>query len=287
MNNLIIGLNKNGKTQVRIKNIGKYLIIFIITIIFLSPMYWLIVCSLKTDSEITRLPLTFFPKKIELRNFMWVMEYLHFGQSFFNSFIVSVSATILIVIFASMSGFAFSKLHFFGKNIFYNLLIGTMIIPPAVLLLPLFFIITKVGFYDNLIGLVIPFSVTVFGIIFMKQNISTIPDNIFESAKVDGCSEFQMFVKIVLPVMKPALVSLSIIEFINNWNSFTMPLVLLKSSSKFTIPLRLGMLSQENVAVPWSQIMAANVIVIIPVIVIFLLLQRFFVYNIMEGSIKG
>ena len=162
-----------------------------------------------------------------------------------------------------------------------------MTIPATVLLLPLFTVITKIGMYDKLISLIFPFSVTVFGIFFMKQYAEDIPDSLIEAARIDGCREFGIFIKIVVPLLKPGITSLAIIEFVNNWNSFTMPLVLLKSSENFTLPLRLGMLSKETVAVPWSNIMAANVLVVLPVVIIFMLLQKQFVKGIMGGAIKG
>ena len=265
----------------------KLTFIYIITIIFLIPLYWLIISSLKTDSEITRFPPTFFPKVFSFKNFPNVWRYLHFTRTFYNSLIVTAPTTILIVLFSSMAGYAFAKLRFLGKNILLLLLIGSMTIPPAALLLPLFFIITKMGMYDKLISLILPFGVTVFGVFFMKQSIEQVPNSILYSAKIDGCGEFGVFFRIILPILKPSLTSLVIIEFVNNWNSFTMPLVLLKTNEKFTIPLRLGMLSQETVSVPWSQIMAANVLVVIPIIIIFLILQRFFVSGIMRGALKG
>jgi ABC-type glycerol-3-phosphate transport system permease component len=261
--------------------------LYILTILFLIPIYWLLVSSLKTDAEITRFPPTFWPEILNFKNFPYVWKYLHFTRTFFNSIIVSISTTILIVIFSTMAGYAFAKKKFIGKKPLMVVLIGTMTIPATVLLLPLFFVITKLGMYDKLISLILPFGVTVFGIFFMKQYIEDIPDALIEAARIDGCGEVRIFFTIVLPLLKPAITSLSIIEFVNNWNSFTMPLVLLKTPEKFTLPLRLGMLAKETVAVPWSQIMAANVLTIIPVIVIFLVLQKYFIKGIMSGSVKG
>ncbi|WP_069650046.1 carbohydrate ABC transporter permease [Caloranaerobacter ferrireducens] len=261
--------------------------LYILTVIFLVPLYWLIVSSLKTDAEITMFPPTLWPHQINLKNFPYVWKYLHFTRTFLNSLIVSISTTVLIVIFSTMAGYAFAKKKFIGSKFLMTVLIGTMTIPATVLLLPLFFIITKLGMYDKLVSLILPFGVTVFGIFFMKQYIEDIPDALIEAARIDGCGEFKIFFTIILPLLKPAITSLAIIEFVNNWNSFTMPLVLLKSPEKYTLPLRLGMLSKETVAIPWSQIMAANVLTILPVVIIFLLLQKYFVKGIMSGSVKG
>lgn len=269
------------------KDIITKILLWALTIIFLIPLYWLVVSSLKTDAEITRFPPTFWPHVINLKNFPYVWKYLHFGRTTLNSLLVSITTTILIVINSTMAGYAFAKKKFLGRKFMMVVLIGTMTIPATVLLLPLFFIISKLGMYDKLIGLIFPFGVTVFGIFFMKQYIEDIPDSLIEAARIDGCGEFAIFFKVILPLLKPGITSLAIIEFVNNWNSFTMPLVLLKDPEKFTLPLRLGMLSKETVAVPWSQIMAANVLVVLPVVVIFLLLQKYFVKGIMSGSVKG
>ncbi len=166
-------------------------------------------------------------------------------------------------------------------------MIATMTVPPTVLLLPLYFIITKMGIYDSLISLIVPFSVTVFGIFFTKQYIDDVPTEMLEAARIDGSGEFRLFYQIVLPLIKPAIITLIIVEFVHNWNSFTMPLVLLQSEDKFTIPLRLALLAQESIAIPWSRILAANVLSLIPVLILFLSVQKQFVKGLMAGAVKG
>ncbi|MCA0984743.1 carbohydrate ABC transporter permease [Halobacillus yeomjeoni] len=258
-----------------------------LTVIFLMPIYWLFISSVKSDREITQFPPTFWPKEFHWENFPLIWDRLDFTQTFWNSILVTVSATILITIFATMAGYALSKKHIFGKNVLFMILVGTMTVPPPALLLPLYFIIIKLGMYDSLISLIIPFGVTVFGVFFMKQYIDDVPDELLEAARIDGCGEFRIFFQVVLPVIKPAITTLVIIEFVNNWNSFTMPLVLLQSEDKFTLPLKLAMLSSESVAIPWSQVLAANLLTIVPVVVLFIVLQRFFIKGIMDGAVKG
>lgn len=262
-------------------------VLWLLCFVFLLPLYWLFISSVKSDSEITRFPPTFWPREFHWENFALIWDRLDFARAFFNSAMVSVSATILIAAFGTMAGYALSKKHIFGKNVLFMVLVATMTVPPPALLLPLYFIIIKLGMYDSLVSLVLPFSVTVFAIFFMKQYIDDIPDELLEASRIDGCNEFRIFFQIVLPLIKPAVTTLVIIEFVNNWNSFTMPLVLLQSEEKYTLPLKLAMLSSETVAIPWSQILAANLLTIIPVVVLFLALQRYFVKGIMEGAVKG
>lgn len=269
---------------------GKFFLnslVIVITIFFLIPIFWLVVSSFKTGTEVTAVPVTFFPKQITFDNFYYVWKFLKFDLTFLNTVIVCVPVTFLIVLFSTMAGYALAKKNFPGKNLIMSLLIATMVIPATVLLLPLFFIINNFGMYDTLAGLVIPFSVTVFGIFFMKQYISDIPDEIIKAANIDGASEFQIFTKIIIPLSRPGIMTLAIIEFVNNWNSFTMPLVLINSPDKYTLPLKLTQLVQSQESLNWAQIMAANLLTVIPVIIIFLILQKYIIKGVMAGAVKG
>ncbi|MFW5436746.1 carbohydrate ABC transporter permease [Paenibacillus apiarius] len=256
-------------------------------ILFLIPIYWLVASSLKSDAEITMFPPTFWPKEMVWSNFPEIWNMLKFDQTFINSLIVTVPTVLLTVLFSSMAGYAFSKKRFFGRDTMFVILIATMTVPPTVLLLPLYFIITKLGMFDSLLALIIPFSVTVFAIFFTKQYIDDIPDEMLEAAKIDGAGDFRTFFQLVFPLIKPALVALIIIDFVQNWNSFTMPLVLLQSESKFTLPLKLALIAQDSVAVPWSKILAANVLSLLPVLAVFLSMQKQFVSGLMAGAVKG
>ncbi|ALS27134.1 sugar ABC transporter ATP-binding protein [Paenibacillus sp. 32O-W] len=267
--------------------VAQTIVLWTIGILFLLPLYWLFVSSLKSDSEITRFPPTYWPETFVWSNFPEIWEQLNFHVSFSNSFIVSVPTVFLTVLFSSMAGYAFSKKRFLGREALFTFLIATMTVPPTVLLLPLYFIITKMGMFDSLIGLIIPFSVTVFAIFFTKQYIDDIPTDMLEAAKVDGSGDFRTFFTIIIPLIRPALTALIIIDFVQNWNSFTMPLVLLQSEDKFTIPLKLALMSQDTVATPWSKILAANLLSLMPVLILFLAMQKHFVAGLMAGSVKG
>lgn len=271
----------------KLKTLLLNIFVIFITILFLIPIYWLIISSFKTGTEVTAVPVTLFPQKFTLDNFYYVWKFLKFDLTFLNTILVCVPVTFLIVVFSTMAGYALAKKDFPGKNLVMTLLIATMVIPATVLLLPLFFIINSFGMYDSLLGLVIPFSVTVFGIFFMKQYISDIPEDLIKAASIDGANEFQIFTKIVLPLSKPGIMTLAIIEFVNNWNSFTMPLVLINSPDKYTLPLKLTQLVQSQESLNWAQIMAANLLTVIPVIIIFLILQKYIIKGVMAGAVKG
>jgi ABC-type glycerol-3-phosphate transport system permease component len=269
------------------KNLLPTIILWAIGIVFLIPIYWVLVSSLKSDADITKFPPSFFPEALVWQNYPDIWSKLRIGVTFTNSFIVAVPTVALTVLFSSMAGYAFSKKRFLGRDVMFSALIATMIVPPTVLLLPLYFIITKLGMFDSLIGLIVPFSVTVFAIFFTKQYIDDIPDEMLEAAKIDGSGDFRTFTQIIIPLIRPAITALVIIDFVQNWNSFTMPLVMLQSESNFTLPLKLAMMLSNSDNVPWSKILAANVLSLAPALAVFLLLQKQFVSGLMAGAVKG
>jgi ABC-type glycerol-3-phosphate transport system permease component len=262
-------------------------VLALLTLLFALPLYWLGASSFMNSAEITGLHRPLFPRSFRLDNYTFVFAFLKFQRTFFNSVFTSALTTFLILVSSSMAGYGFAKKKFAGSKVLLGLLVGTMAIPPTVLLLPLFFVINRIGLYDNLWGLVFPFGATVFGVYFMRQYISDIPEALLESARIDGASEGAVFTRMVLPLLSPALVSLGIIELVNNWNSFTIPLVLLKTPEKYTLPLMLGFLSQKSVEIDWGHVMAANMLSLLPVFVIYVVLQKFLVKGIMQGAVKG
>ncbi len=263
------------------------IMVMIIAVMFLFPLYWFLISSLKSDFEMSLSVPTLFPKELYFENFVTVWDRLQFLDVFKNSIFVSVITTAMIILFCSMGGYALAKKNIVGKKVLTTLIVATMIVPPTVLLMPLYFIITQIGLFDNLWGLILPFSVTSFGIVFMKQYIESLPDELIEAARIDGCNEYRIFFEIVMPLLKPSIATLAIIEFANNWNSFMMPLVLIKDSTLYTIPLKLAYITNSTDIMSWSTVLAANVLAIIPVVILFLFTQKLFVSGIMAGAVKG
>ena len=263
-----------------------YIFILLIALIFLLPLYWLVVSSIKPDIDILKNPPSFVPLKITFEHYVNAWKRLYYIRTFMNSFIVSSVTTALIILFSTMAGYVMSKKQFAGKKMMLSTVIATMIVPPTVLILPNFFIIDRLGMSDSLIGLILPFGVTSFGIFFMKQYMDDVPTSIIESARIDGCGDFKILFKIIFPLIIPGVATLGLIEFVNNWNSFVMPLVLLKTESKFVLPLKLAALSTATDVPSWGLILAGNVLTIMPIVILFLLLQKFFIKGIMDGAVK-
>lgn len=263
-----------------------YIFIVLIALIFLLPLYWLVVSSIKPDIDILKNPPSFVPLKVTFEHYVNAWKRLDYIRTFMNSFIVSSVTTALIILFSTMAGYVMSKKQFAGKKMMLSTVIATMIVPPTVLILPNFFIIDRLGMSDSLIGLILPFGVTSFGIFFMKQYMDDVPTSIIESARIDGCGDFKILFKIIFPLIIPGVATLGLIEFVNNWNSFVMPLVLLKTESKFVLPLKLAALSTATDVPSWGLILAGNVLTIMPIVILFLLLQKFFIKGIMDGAVK-
>ena len=262
-----------------------FAVLIVMAAVFLLPLYWMFISAFKTDAEIASTPPTFWPREWVGHNFADVWR--HFVRPLLNSLLVSGACTALIVVFSTMAGYALAKKHFIGQRAFFTVVVGTMLIPPAVLIVPLFCLISAIGLLDTLSGLVIPFAVTAFGVFLMRQFAAEIPDSLLESARVDGWSEWNIFWRVVVPLLKPAMAVLAIIEFVNNWNSFAVPFVLITSPDKKTLQLALAGIYKGYEIMPWSKIMAGTVIVVAPIVVIFLLCQRGIIRHIMRGAVKG
>ncbi|WP_105616919.1 carbohydrate ABC transporter permease [Vallitalea okinawensis] len=276
-----------GQSKSRGKTITNYVLMAVILLIFTIPLYWLVIGSVKTNMEFNQVPPTFWPKQFELGNYLTAWKQLDFKTAFINSSIVTVVCTVLNIITGVLAGYVLSKKNVFGGKLILGMIIATLIVPPAVLLLPLYFIITKMGMYDSLIALVLPFAANAYTIYFMKQYIDDIPNELFEAASIDGIGEVGMMMKIVFPLITPALATVGLINFVGNWNSFTMPLVLLRSDEKFTLPLKQALLANATDVNEWPLILAATVLSIIPVLIVFIGSQKMFVKGIMEGAVKG
>lgn len=269
------------------KKVFIYTALILFSLFFLLPLFWILLSSFKTDLEYVSKPIVWLPKALQWENYAYVWQILDVFNAFRNSLIISVSTTVLNVYLGALSGYTLAKKQVMFKNPLIFIIIITMMVPPVAMILPNFFIITKIGLYDNLLGLILPFAVNTFGIFFMYNYIQSIPDSLIEAARIDGSGELMIFHRIILPTIKPAIVTLSIISFVNAWNSFTMPLVLLRSENLYTLPLRLSAMIKATDSPIWVYILAATVISIVPIIVIFLLLQRHFVKGVMDGAVKG
>nr|WP_236838867.1 carbohydrate ABC transporter permease [Caldalkalibacillus salinus] len=254
-----------------------------ITMIF--PFLWMISTSLKDISEVFVFPPTFFGEDIRFDNYLQVSERFPFGQFFVNSLKVTSIVVIAQLITGSMAGFAFARLQFKGRDVLFALYLATLMVPPQVTMIPNFITMTHYNLVDTHAALYLPQMANAFSTFLLRQFFLTIPKSLEDAAKIDGCTPFGIYWRIFLPLCKPALATLGVFIFMFVWNDFMGPLVFINSIEKMTLPLGLASM-QGMYATDWPVLMAGTVISILPVIMIFLLAQDFFIKGVTLSGLK-
>jgi len=278
-------------TLIKTKTVGKkifvYLLLIPISIFMVLPYFWILITSLKTVAEVFHSPIIIFSRNMGLFNFRDAIDKGVLIR-LWNTFFISFTATILRLFFCALAGYGFAKFRFPGRNILFSVLIASMIVPFAVVLVPLYIMMVNFHWIDTFLPLIIPGAASAFGIFFMRQYIRTIPDELLDAARIDGCSEFGIFTRVIIPVITPGLISLGLIFFMQVWNDFLLPLVILKTPENQTLPVMIaslfGVPGKTNM---YTLQMAIAVISITPLIIIFLIFQRRFTTGITLGAVKG
>lgn len=263
-----------------------YVVLGLGFIAMIFPFIWMILGSFKTNAEIRSNPLGFLPDAPTLDNYTQLFGRLDFATYFTNSVVVAVSVTLGNIIFSSMVGYALAKLEFKGKKILFVLVLGTLMVPGVVTFVPLFVLTSNLGLVNSYPGLILPFLITPLGVFLMRQFISGLPDDIIEAARIDGASEWRIFARVIMPLCGPAVATLTILTFLGSWNNFLWPLVVATSEEKYTLPVALALYSVGQNAAQYGLMMAGAVVVVIPVLLVFIVLQRYFVQGIALTGIK-
>jgi ABC-type glycerol-3-phosphate transport system permease component len=250
------------------------------------PFIWMLSTSFKPQAEIFVNPPILISRNMSLDGYRYIIR---FGvlKSLWNTFFIAFSFTTLSLFFCSLGGYGFAKYRFPGRNVLFAFLLGTMIIPGAVTMVPLYVIIQKIGWINTFLPLIVPGAANAFGIFFMRQYISTISDELLDAARIDGCSEFAIFWRCILPICAPGLTSLGLIFFMGAWNNYLGPLIYLKSPEKFTLPLFMMQMSGPPGFSMYREWMGVAVISVVPLLIVFLIFQRRFVEGITAGAIRG
>ena len=268
------------------KTIG-YLILIIGAISMLLPFVYMFSLSFMTDKQIFTNSFNLFPNPTTLENYTYVINNVDIFRYFFNSMFVAIATTIGQVIISALAGYAFARFEFKHKEILFILILVSMMIPPQVNIVPLFFIMKQFHWIDTYWALIVPGLFGGFGVFMMRQWFKSMPEDMESSAKIDGCNTFQVFYKIALPLALPALMTLAIFTFITTWNSFMWPLIVTNSDSMRTLPLALANFKGSfREITDWGALCAFSVICCIPVIGVFLLGRKYFINDILNGGIK-
>jgi multiple sugar transport system permease protein len=270
----------------RTTKIVLYLLLLIGAAISLLPMVWMVSASLMPSGEASTFPPHFLPSKVTLEHYVSLFTRLSIGRYLFNSALIAIIVTTTSLLINGMAGYAFAKLRFRGRDRLFKALSGGLVLPVQVAMLPLFLLLKNMGLINTYWGVIIPGMSSIFGIFLVRQYALAIPDEMLDAARVDGASEFRIFWSIVVPGIVPILATLAIWTFLATWNDFMWPLIVLSDESHYTLPVALANLAGEHVQ-DTELMMAGSVITIIPVMLVFLFLQRYYIQGVMAGSVKG
>ena len=264
-----------------------YGLLIAVSIFMILPFIWMVSTSLKPANEIFAIPPIIISPHSTLNAYKFLQENYNILGIVKNTFVIAFSATILRLFFCALGGYGFAKFKFPGQGFLFAFLLGTMVIPSAVTLVPIYIIMRDLKWIDTFWPLIIPGAANAFGIFFMRQYIMSVSNDLMDAARIDGAGEFTIFWRIILPIIAPGLTSLGLIFFMGSWNDFLGPLIYLKSPEHFTLPLIIRSLVGPVGRTVYDVQMAASVISLIPLLIIFLIFQRRFVEGITAGAIKG
>jgi len=286
MNNATNHIIVNKLKKVHPANIVINILITIFALMMLFPFYWMIVTSFLPDTLVTRLPPTMFPQELFLRNYQELFNRAPALTWLLNSVFVSSMTAALVVAVSSMAGYSFAKKKFFLRDVIFYCMVATIMIPRQILVVPLFGVVHNLNIFNNHWGLILPFLGWPLGVFMLKQFMLSLPTEILEAARIDGCGEVSTFLRIVLPLAKPGIGALAIFTFVSSWNDYMWQLLILSSRALFTLPLGVATFQEEFTARFGLQ-MAGGVMAALPMAVVFIIFQKYFTKGITMGSVKG
>lgn len=263
-----------------------FVLALLVAFIMILPFVWMVSASFKLKTEIFSVPIKWIPEVFHLDNYQTILQEIPFPRYFFNTAKITIIITFLQVVTCSMAAYAFSKLHFPGRDTLFLAYLGTMMIPWYAIMIPQFIIIQKLHLYDNHLSLILTGAFSAFGVFLLRQNMITIPDSLNEAAKIDGCGPVGIYLRIILPLSKGGLATLVILTFNNVWNDYMGPMLYLDSDLNRTIQLGLATFKREF-DTNYGAIMAGTVISLIPIVIVYVAAQKYIVEGIVSGAVKG
>ncbi len=256
-------------------------------LLMVGPFLWMLLGAFKPQAEFLVSPPTFLPKNPTTDNFTRLFDQLDFPRFFFNSSLVAVAVTLGNVLFCPMLGYALAKLKWRGKGLVMGLVLATLMVPAGITLIPNFVLMANLGLVNTYPGLILPFLVGPFGVFLTRQFMYGIPDELLEAARIDGANEWRIFWGIVLPITAPVLATLGILTFLGSWNSFLYPLVMAQEPEMYTLPVALATFATGQYQADHGMLMAGSVVLVLPVLIIFILFQRWITEGIATTGLKG
>jgi putative chitobiose transport system permease protein len=271
----------------KLKIIGIYVLLGAIAFVMLFPLLWLVSTSFKSPTEnIFQFPPQLFPSQPTFQNFVTVWQSNPFGQYLFNSTVVAVLTVSLNLLFCSLAAYPLARADFRGRDLIFTLIVCTIMIPFQIVMIPLYILMVQMGLRNTYLGVIFPSLASAFGIFLLRQAFQGVPKELEEAARIDGCSELGLWWNVMLPAVRPALVTLAIFVFIGSWSDFLWPLIVLDRPEYYTLPLGVATLA-GTFSLDWRLIAAGSVISIAPVVLLFLFMQRYIVPTDTSSGVKG
>ncbi|NPV47634.1 MAG: carbohydrate ABC transporter permease [Armatimonadetes bacterium] len=271
----------------RMATIAAHTALILLSLVFLVPLLWLITSSLKTDAQILRFPPEWIPSPVTLKNYPGGLTFIPFWRQLGNTLLISSLTVLGTLLSCSLVAYGLARVRWRGRNALFGILLGTMMLPFQVTMVPVFVMFARIGWVDTFWPLIVPhFLGSAFYIFLMRQFFLTIPLELTEAARIDGCSEWDIYRRIVLPLSKPVLATVGLFAFMASWNDYLGPLIYLADESRYTLSLGLASFSSQYGSYP-GMLMAVTVVITVPIIVIFFFAQRTFIQGITLTGIKG
>lgn len=252
----------------------------------LFPLLWMVAVSLMSPGEASAYPPPLLPKDPTLANYRELFARQGIGRQLANSVLLATVVTLISLLFNVAAGYGFAKLHFTGRERIFKWLLGALVIPSQVAMVPLFMLLKELGLVNSYGGVIVPAMASIFGVFLVRQYALSVPDELLEAARIDGASELRVFWSVVVPVLKPIIVTLAIFTLLGSWNDFMWPLIVLADQRLYTLPVALASLAREHVQ-DNELMMAGSVLTTLPTLLVFLALQRYYLQGLMAGSLKG
>lgn len=269
-------------------DIATYVLILLVSGFILIPVFWMLSTALKENSEVFLWPPRWLPKKPHWENFVESVTFLPFGRYLMNTAVITFSAVIGQLLSSPLVAYAFARLRARGKGALFTLVLATMMLPWQVTMIPLFLLYKTFGWVDTYVPLILPnFFGGAFYIFLLRQFFLTIPPELGDAAKIDGCGYFGTYTKIFLPLSKPGLATIAIFTFMSNWNDFMGPLIYLNSNEKWTLTIGLSRFTGMYGMTAWNLLMAASLVTLLPCVLLFFFAQRYFIQGIVMTGVKG
>ncbi len=279
---------KEARSSGKVWNWLSITMLLVMAFVMVMPFVWLVSSSLKSQIEIFSYPPQWIPNPLHWENFVNALTIKPFGLYFVNTMKIVVLNVVAVVFSSSFVAYGFARIHFWGRDFWFGIVMATLFLPYAVLIVPSFMIFSKLGWVDTILPLTVPlfFGGGAFNIFLLRQFFRTIPEELADAARIDGCSEFGIYWRIFMPLAKPALITVAIFTFLNAWNDLLGPIIYLRSPQNFTIAVGLSSF-RSSLDVSWDLQLAATTAVILPVVVLFFFTQRYFIKGIVMTGMKG